>query len=181
MSKTVKNMIMRDYTNRMGEVQEALVLGVRGLTAKDTHKLRSGLAKKKIKVTVVRNALAKKTFENHKLKPLGEFLTGSSALAYGGESIVELAREVVALTKDMAKVELRAAILDGTVYKGKNGVKELSEFPTKDEAIGQVVTLVLSPAKKAMGQILGPGRTVAGLVKAIEAKLEKGEAIAKIA
>lgn len=181
MSKTVKNMIMRDYTTRMGEVQEAMVIGVRGLNAKDTHKLRSGLAKKKIKVTVVRNALATKTLENHKLKPLSEFFTGSTAIAYGGTSIVELAREVVTLTKDMPKVELRGAILDGTVFKGKDGVKQLSEFPTKDEAIGKIVTLILSPGKKLAGQILGPGRNVGGLVKAIETKLEKGEAIAKIA
>jgi ribosomal protein L10 len=179
MSKTVKNMIMRDYTTRMGAVEEALVIGVRGLNAKDTHKLRSGLAKKQMKVTVVRNSLAKKTFESGKLKPLTEFFSESTALAYGGASIIELTREVVELTKAMPKVELRAAILDGAIFKGKAGVTELSKFPTKDEAIGQIVTLVISPARKLATQLLGPGRTVAGLVKAIEAKLEKGEAIAK--
>ena len=179
MSKTVKQMIMRDYTTRMGEVQEALVIGVRGLNAKDTTKLRAGLAKKQMKVTVVRNSLAKKTFEGGKLKPLAEFFSESTALAYGGASIIELTREVVELTKGMPKVGLRAAMLDGTIFKGKAGVTELSKFPTKDEAIGQIVALVISPAKKVVGQILGPGRNVAGLVKAIEAKLEKGEAIAK--
>ena len=71
------------------------------------------------------------------------------------------------------------AILDGTVFKGKEGCKTLSEFPTKDEAIGQVVTLVVSPAKKLLGQIKGPASNVGGLIKAIETKLEKGEAIAK--
>jgi len=179
MSKTVKNMIMRDYTTRMGDVETALVIGVRGLNAKDTTKLRAGLAKKKMKVSIVRNALAKKTFGGGKLKPLTEFFSESTALAYGGESIIELTREVVELTKAMPKVELRAAMLDGMIFKGKAGVTELSKFPTKDEAIGQILTLVISPGKNVMGQLLGPGRTVGGLVKAIEAKLEKGEAIAK--
>ena len=48
-------------------------------------------------------------------------------------------------------------------FEGKKGVTELSKFPTKDEAIAQVVTLVVSPAKKLMAQIKGPGATVAGM------------------
>ncbi len=69
-------------------------------------------------------------------------------------------------------------MLDGTLFKGKAGVDELSKFPTKDEAIAQVVTLVVSPARKLVAQVQGPGSNVAGIIKAIEGKLEKGEAIA---
>ncbi len=43
-----------------------------------------------------------------------------------------------------------------------------------------MVTLVVSPAKKIMGQIKGPGSNIAGIIKAIETKLEKGEAIAPV-
>ena len=90
-----------------------------------------------------------------------------------------MAREIVAMIEKNPLLELRAATLDGQIFKGKAGVTELSKFPTKDEAIGQVVTLVVSPGKKLLAQIAGPASTVAGLVKAIETKLEKGEAIAK--
>ncbi len=96
----------------------------------------------------------------------------------GGEP--EVARELVALAKTMPAIELKGAILDGIVFKGNAGVEELSKFPTKDEAIGQIVTLVLSPARNVLGQVAGPVSTVAGLVKAIETKLEKGETIAAV-
>lgn len=179
MSKAVKEMIMRDYKSRIGEAKDALVISIRGVKGTATTKLRNDLAKKKIKVTVVRNALARKTLAGTSLEPLAEFLTGSSAIAVGGQSAVEIAREIVSRIEKMPQLELRAAILDGQVFKGKAGVTELSKFPTKDEAIGQVVTLVVSPAKTLMGQLRGPGATVAGLVKAIEGKLEKGEEIKK--
>ena len=52
-------------------------------------------------------------------------------------------------------------------------------YPTRDEAIAKVVTLVLSPGGKLASQIAGPGARLASIVKAIEEKLEKGEAIAK--
>lgn len=179
MSKAVKEMMMRDYKARMGDAKDAMVISIRGVKGTATTKIRNDLAKKKIKVTVVRNALARKTFAGTALEPLAQFLEGSSAIAYGGSSVVEMAREIVAMIEKNPLLELRAATLDGQIFKGKAGVTELSKFPTKDEAIGQVVTLVVSPGKKLLAQIAGPASTVAGLVKAIETKLEKGEAIAK--
>jgi large subunit ribosomal protein L10 len=127
----------------------------------------------------MQNSLAKKAFAGTPLEPLNKLLTGPSALAYGGQSVVEVAREIIALITTMPEVELKGAVLDGQLFEGKAGVTELSKFPTKDEAIAQVVTLVVSPARKLMAQVKGPGSTLAGIIKAIEEKLEKGETIAK--
>jgi large subunit ribosomal protein L10 len=185
MSKAVKNIIMRDYKARIKNpaddtaFHDAVLISIRGVKGVDNTKLRGTLAKKNIKVTVIRNSLAKKTFEGSALASLNDMLTGSSALAYGGQSVVEVARELVAAITKMPKVELKGAILDGTVYKGKEGVEELSRFPTREEAVAKVVTLVVSPGRNLMGQIKGPGATIAGIIKAIETKLEKGEAISK--
>jgi ribosomal protein L10 len=176
MSKTVKGMIINEYQSRLSGATDAMVISIRGVKAIPTTNLRRSLNKKSIKITVVRNALAKKALAGTSLEPLTKLLTGPSALAYGGQSVVEVAREIVKLIKDMPEVELKGAILDGTLYEGKAGVTELSKFPTKDEAIGNVVTLIVSPAKKLLAQVQGPGSTIAGIIKAIEGKLEKGEA-----
>ena len=185
MSKVVKNLIMRDYKARITKGTEqwpdAMVISIRGVKAVDTTRLRHSLAKKNIRIVVVQNALARKSFEGTSLEPLKDLLTGSSALAFGGESVVEVAREVVSLIATLPAVELKGAVLDGTVFKGKAGVTELSKFPTREEAVAQNVTLILSPGKKLAAQVKGPGANLAGLVKAIETKLEKGEAITKVA
>ena len=179
MSKAMKDMIVRDYTSRLQGFQDAAVISIRGVKAQDTTKLRTNLRKKKIRMTVVRNSLARRAFEGTGLKGLEPLLTGSSALAYGGASVVEVARELVAALKDMPTIELKGAILDGQLFAGEKGLKELSKFPTKEEALGQTVTLLLGPARKLAAQIKGPGASVAGIIKAIETKLEKGETIAK--
>ncbi|MFN0012242.1 MAG: 50S ribosomal protein L10 [Phycisphaerales bacterium] len=180
MSKTVKKMIMTDYAARLGSASDAMLISVRGLKGTDTTKLRSGLRKKQIKVQVVRNSLVKASFKGTGLENLTELLTGSSALAFG-PSVVEVAREIVALLKDFPKLELKGAVLDGNLFKGEAGCKELSKFPTKGEAQAQVVTLIVSPARKLMAAVKGPGSNIAGIIKAIEMKLEKGETIAKTA
>lgn len=180
MSKPIKKIIMRDYQNRLDGVEEAMVISIRGVKGIDTTRFRTNLRKSNIKVTVVQNALARNNFKGTSLEPLNKFLTGASALAYSNEqSVVQIARQIVAALKDFPAIELKGAILDGLLFEGKSGVEELSKFPTKDEAIAQNLTLILSPARKLAGQIKGPGSSVAGLVKAIETKLEAGEAIAK--
>lgn len=180
MSKPIKSIMMRDYGSRVGvDTKDAMLISIRGLKAVDNTKVRNQLAKKQIKITVVRNSLARKAFEKSELAPLAELMTGASALAYGGESVIQVAREIVELIGKFPAIELKGAILDGQLFEGKAGVEELSKFPTKDEAIGRVVTLVVSPGRKLMGQIKGPGGALAGIVKSIEEKLEKGETIAK--
>jgi large subunit ribosomal protein L10 len=179
MSKPIKEIMMRDYKARLGDTQDALLISIRGMKGTATTKVRQDLAKKNIKITVVRNALARKTISGSGIAPLGDFMTGSSALAYGGQSVVEVAREFVKLLEKHPTLELKAAILDGILFKGKDGVKELSKFPTRDEAIAQAVTLVVSPGRKLLGAVKGPGSNIAGIISAIEQKLEKGEEIKK--
>lgn len=74
----------------------------------------------------------------------------------------------------MPALEIKGAVLDGQVFEGAKGVKELSKYPTREEALGQTVTLILGPARKLAAQIKGPGSNIAGIIKAIETKLGEG-------
>lgn len=180
MSKPVKEIMMREYLDRLGGREDVMVIGLRGIDANDTNRIRADLAKKDIRVTIVRNALAKQVFRDSSLDALSPVLSGASALAYGGETVVEVAREIVALIKEFPDIELKGAVLDGELFEGKDGVERLSKFPTRDEAIAQDVALILGPGRKLLASVKGPGASLAGIVKAIEDKLEKGEAIAKV-
>lgn len=180
MSKTIKEILIRDYSARLEGTEDALVISLRGVSANDNNAMRAGLAAKQIRVTVVRNNLVRQAIAGTGLETLLPLFKGPNALAYGAQSVVEVARELMDLAKDVANLELRGACLDGELFEGKAGVERLSKFPTRDEAIVQAVTLVLSPARNLVGAITGPGSGIAGLLKAIADKLEQGDAIEKV-
>lgn len=180
MSKPVKNMLIRDYQERLGDVTDALVVSIRGVEANDNNNLRQDLASKDIKITVIRNTLHKHAFGDSDLAALEPVMTGPSALAYGAESVVDVARELVKWAKDIEELELKGAVLDGELFEGAEGVERLSKFPTREEAIGEAITLILSPAKNLVGAVKGPGSSLVSIIKSIEEKLEKGESIAKV-
>jgi large subunit ribosomal protein L10 len=175
----MKELIIRDYEARFEGVDDAMLISIRGVDAISNNKIRLGLAEKDIQVTVLRNALAKSAFKGTNLEALVPMLEGPNALVYGAESVIDVARQIVDLLKEFPDIGLNGAVLDGELFEGAEGVRQLSTFPTRDEAIVQAVTLILSPARNLVGQIKGPGSRIVGLVKAIEEKLEKGEAIAK--
>ena len=179
MSKPVKEMMIRDYRDRLAEVEDAMILSLRGIDANRNNAIRKGLLKQDIHVTVVRNALFRKAFEGTSLEPLGKLMTGSTAVAYGAESVVEVAREIVGLIKANPEIELKGAVLDGELFEGAAGVKRLSQFPTRDEAIAKDIAIILGPGRTLMGRVKGPGSALAGIIKSIEEKLEKGETISK--
>ncbi|MCZ6811096.1 MAG: 50S ribosomal protein L10 [Planctomycetota bacterium] len=179
MSKPVKELILADYKKRFDNVEAALVIDVRGMDANDNNALRLDLASKDIRVTIVKNSLARKAFTGTSLEAIIGSLQGPSALAYGAESVVDVAREMVAWARKLEHLELRAAVLDGELFEGKAGVTRLSQYPTRLEAKARVVQLVLAPAATLVAAMLGPPSGILSIVKEIERRLSDEEPISK--
>lgn len=181
MSKPVKDMIIAEYRTRFTGVTGAVVVEVRGLDAAANNRMRNRLRAGGVRVTVLKNDLARQAFADGPLAALDPALSGPNALVYSDRSVVDVAREIVKFATEAKEMELKAACLDGVFFPGKAGVERLSRFPTREEAQAKIITLALSPARKVVGCVVSPGSRILGVVKALEKKLEKGEAIARIA
>jgi large subunit ribosomal protein L10 len=181
MSKPVKNLITDQYKTIFEGVSGAVVVDIRGIPSNTTNEMRSGLADKDIKVTVVKNSLAKRAFAGHDLEPIGEVLDGACTMVYPTSetaSAVVVARELIDWAKKVKELQFRGAVLDGIVF-GPDEIQKLSEYPTKEEAQAKVVQILLTPAQNLVGAVTAPGKNIAGILKTIQDKLEAGESLAK--
>jgi len=179
MSKPMKNLIVESYKKRFGDVEDVVLISIRGVEANDNNTMRWELAQKGCKIAVIKNSLVKTAVKGTALEPMTDLLDGPCALAYGGESLVDLVRDLIAKAKDLANLEFRGAVMGGEVF-GPDQIDALSKYPTLDEARGQTVQLFLSPAGNLAGSIGSPASKLAGSIKTIEEKLETGETIAKV-
>jgi len=177
MSKPVKNLIISDYRSRIADADGAVLVSLRGMTAQENTALRAKLAEKGMRLTIVKNTLAVKATQGTPLDGIAPLLSGQVAMVYGGESVVNVAREIVALAKEQKKIEFRGAVMENSIFSAE-GVEALSKYPTRDEAISQLVGGLLGPGSKLGGLLKSTGN-IAGLIKAIETKLEAGEEIKK--
>lgn len=174
MSKRIKNLIEKELGSKFKNIEGCAVLNPLGLDGIKTNKIRRELNKNGMKMTVVRNSLVRRATGESKLKGFEKLLNGASAVVYGEKvEASAIARVLVDLKKDNDKLEFRGVFFDGEVFDGDKGVKLVSSFPTRTEAIGQVIGALLGPAQQIAGA-LNQGGMVAGLVKAIEDKGANG-------
>jgi large subunit ribosomal protein L10 len=101
MSKYVKEMMMDQLKADLDGSRSLLILDLNGLDANAECQLRSDLRKKSIKLRILKNALARRVFADLGITGLDPILKGSSAAAWGGDGIAELAKEVSTRVKTL--------------------------------------------------------------------------------
>jgi large subunit ribosomal protein L10 len=170
MSKYVKNLITNELAGRLKDIDGVAVINPRGIDGLKTNAIRRKLHAKKLRMTVVKNTLAKRAVGDGKLKGFDALLDGPSAVIYGQASIAEIARLILEEKKADEKIELRGVFFDGEVYLGDKGVEQASKLPTREEAIANVVAAILGPGKKLAAALKGPGGTLGAILKTIESK-----------
>jgi large subunit ribosomal protein L10 len=168
MSKIIKQMQMASLAQTFQGVRDMVMMSVSGLECQQDNKLRLTLRKKNIRLQVVKNSLARRVFSELGIN-LESALTGPTTLAWGGSSVAELSKELDTLLKKNDKVKFKGAIADGQPITFDQALK----MPTRPEAIGRVLMLALSPARRIAGQIRGPASLVAGQVKSLAEKKEE--------
>ncbi|MGE4285864.1 MAG: 50S ribosomal protein L10 [Phycisphaerae bacterium] len=171
MSKFVKELLQKELEVKFDGVTEFVVVSTDGVSGNDNNAMRSKLSEKGVSLRVVRNSLMRKVVPG----AAELFSNGPCTVAFGGDSVVDVAKEMVAIEKKIKAFELRGAYVDGTLVSGK-GVVDLSKMPNRVELQGQIVQLVLSPAANLAGAIVGPASVIAGCLKTIIDKAEEGAA-----
>jgi large subunit ribosomal protein L10 len=177
MSKQVKDLITKELSGRLKDLDGVAVINPRGIDGNKNHGIRRRLRENGLRMTVVRNTLARRAVEGGKLQGFDKLLDGPSAVIYGPASIAAIARQLMDEKKKDATLELRGAFFDGEAYVGDAGMEQVSKLPTREEAIGNLVGALLGPGRKLAAALKGPGGTLGAMLKTIEDKAkERGDA-----
>jgi len=178
MSKRVKSFIEKEIGKRLDGIDGVAVINPRGINAIKNNLIRRRLREKGLRMTVVKNTLARRATKGAKIEGFDKLLDGPSAVIYGKASISTIARALLDEKKADETIELRGMFFDGEIYIGDKGVKQVSTMPTREEAIGIVIAAALSPGKKLAGVFKGQASKIASIIKTIEEKAKEREASA---
>ena len=120
---------------------------------------------------VVKKSLARRAVDREEegsplAKALGD-MEGSLAVCWGSEDFVSLAKEVTRIHEDeesFPAFETRGGVMDGEQLSPER-VKEISKWPSRSEQLSLLVGQILGPGGTLAAQLKGPGGTLAAQIK----------------
>jgi len=166
MSKTVKNMLIDALRTRLHDVGDVITVSLGQLDAQKTTALRQALRKKRIELCLVKNSLARLATADTPLAPAFAETEGMLAVAWGGEDVVDLAKEIdrIAGLKEFEGFECRGGALDGARL-GPEDVKRVAKWPSRGEQLSLLSGQISSLASILAGQVVSVGGVLAGQIK----------------
>ena len=155
-------------TAELAENTNIYMTDVSGLNASETSKLRRACFKANIKLSVVKNTLLSKAMESSDkdFGSLNEVLVGNTALMYSevGNSPAKLIKQ---FRKKSERPLLKGASIEDSVYVGDDQVEFLANIKSREELIGEVITILQSPAKNVISALQSSGSTISGVLKTL--------------
>ena len=168
MTREEKSKVIEKLTAELAENTNIYMTDVSGLNASETSKLRRACFKANIKHSVVKNTLLSKAMESSDkdFGSLNEVLVGNTALMYSevGNSPAKLIKQ---FRKKSERPLLKGASIEDSVYVGDDQVEFLANIKSREELIGEVITILQSPAKNVISALQSSGSTISGVLKTL--------------
>lgn len=174
MKRSEKQAIIDNLIQEINSYNHFYLTDIAELDAEKTSSLRRICFQKEVKLIVVKNTLLKRALEGSEknTEELFDALKGNTALMFCNTGNVP-AKLIQEFRKKNAKLEkpvLKAAYVEESVYIGENNLEMLSSIKSKEELIGDVISLLQSPAKNVISALQSGGQTITGILKTLSEK-----------
>ena len=140
------------------------------LTVEVVNALRRRCFQSNISLKVVKNALLEKAMDKVEGKDYGklrDILKGSTSIMISSEANLP-AKLIQEFRKKNAKPILKGAYIDEAIFIGDDQLVVLESLKSKEELVGEIIGLLLSPAKNVLSGLQGAGGKIAGILKTLE-------------
>jgi len=156
MKKEVKSQIIESISAQLKEYPNFYITDIAGLNAKQTSDLRRACFDANVKLSVVKNTLFTKALKesgNESVLELIQTLEGNTAIMYTAvpNAPGKLIKKFNA--QGWEKPIVKGAYVQDCIFIGADKLNELAAIKTKEELIGDIITLLGSPVRRVLAAL----------------------------
>jgi large subunit ribosomal protein L10 len=174
MTREEKAQIIEALAKKFAEHPHFYITDATGFTVAQVNNFRRMCFKSGVEYRVYKNTMIQKALERQEgtdFSPLFKTLNGFSGVIFSKEAGNTPAKVIQEFRKKLeGKPKLKGASINSDLFIGDENLKMLAELKSKNELIGEVISLLQSPAKNVISALLSGKHTVAGLLKTLESR-----------
>ncbi|WP_299006737.1 50S ribosomal protein L10 [uncultured Tenacibaculum sp.] len=172
MTREEKSQVIQDLTAQLADTSTIYLADISGLDATTTSNLRRACFKANVQLAVVKNTLLSKAMEasDKDFGELPDVLKGNTSML-----IAEAANAPAKVIKEFRKKSkdrplLKGAYVEEAVYIGDDQLDALVNIKSREELIGDIITLLQSPAKNVVSALQSGGGKLSGILQTLSEK-----------
>jgi len=171
MTREEKSQVIEELTAQLKDNTNIYLTDISGLNAGKTSDLRRACFKANVKLSVVKNTLLEKAMEasDREFGELPSILKGNTTVMYS-ETGNSPAKVIKAFRKKSDRPLLKGAFIEEAIYLGDDQLDTLVNIKSKDELVGEIITLLQSPAKNVISALQSGGGKLSGILKTLSQK-----------
>ena len=171
MTREEKSQVIQDLTAKLADTSTIYLADISGLDATTTSNLRRACFKADVQLSVIKNTLLAKAMEasDKDFGDLPSVLKGNTSML-----VAEAANAPAKLIKEFRKKSdkpfLKGAYAEESVYIGDDQLDALVNIKSREELIGDIITLLQSPAKNFISALQSGGNKLSGILTTLSEK-----------
>lgn len=150
-----KKAVVEEVAQVAKEALSAIAAEYRGLSVAEMTNLRVNARNAGVYLRVVRNTLARRALEGTDFACMNDALTGPLILAFSRGEPGSAARVMREYARDNEKLVIKLVSFNGKLLETSD-VTRLANLPTKDEAIAQLMSVMMAPIAKLARTLAEP-------------------------
>ncbi|NLN14267.1 MAG: 50S ribosomal protein L10 [Tissierellia bacterium] len=171
-SLQAKKEIVEEIKSKIEKAESVVLVDYRGLNVEQLTELRKRYREANVDYKVYKNTMMRFAFKDAGYEGFEEYLKGPSAIAFGYDDPVQVAKITAEFAKEHDQLEIKAGIVDGQIV-GIDGIKSLAELPSREVLIAQTLGGLNAPIQGFANVLHGTIRSLAIVLNAIAEEKEK--------
>jgi large subunit ribosomal protein L10 len=170
LTRTKKESLFNNIKDLAAKMKSLVLINYYGLKVKEINQLRQELRKNNCQYVVAKKTLLKKALKEQGIDETSvDKIEGGIGMVLGMEDEVAPARVVTAFKKDHDKMNIHGGIFNGAFITLEQ-VKQISNLPSKEQLLAQVVYTIKAPLQSIVGVMQGNLRKLVYAFSAIADK-----------
>jgi len=169
MATAHKEKVVQEMSDKFSRASSIYLVDFTGMDVNTANQLRRNFQESNIEYRVVKNTLAKISFDKAGIEGMDQFLKGVNAYAISYDDPTLPVKVLEKHKEFKEKLKLKAALFEGQIV-GTDKVENLSKIPSRQELLGQLVGMLNSPMSKLVYALNGVMYNLVNALKALEEK-----------